>query len=225
MKKILIIDDSAIILEKMKKFFHERGYGVEAAPDGAQGLKKIAGQDFDLVLLDVEMPGMDGFETCRRLRSEEKNKLLPQVVFFTSHEEPAKKVEGLQLGVSDFIVKSLAWEMPDEFLARIEAHLRISGLLREKVEIEKLRILHAAAVSVNHEIANPLQCVVFAVERIKSLEGENTRMKKYFDAIDSNIERMAAILQDLTNAAQAATTGCAGGGEMIDIIKSKEKGS
>lgn len=217
MKKILLIDDSHIILDKMKKFLLGADYEVETATDGGQGLKRIEEQEFDLVILDIEMPGMNGFEMCRRLRSLEGRALLPQVVFFSSHEEPSRKTEGLKLGVSDFIVKSLAWELPDEFLARLEAHLKITALLKEKVELEKLRILQATMVSVNHEIANPLQNIIFAVDRIAGLEKEHPGEKKYFDAVVDNIERIGTILQKLTTAVQAATVEYAEGVEMLDL--------
>jgi phosphoglycerate-specific signal transduction histidine kinase len=92
--------------------------------------------------------------------------------------------------------------------------------------LENLRILRATAVSVNHEIANPLQALVFAVYSVENFEKGDPRMKKYLDIINSNIERIGGILHRLTNAVQAATTDCAAGEEMLDmnaIIKCKEK--
>ncbi len=226
-RKILLVDDSQLVCQKMKKLLADEGYPIETAYNGIEALKIIAEKDFDLVLLDIEMPEMNGFETCRKLRSEEKTRLLPQVVFFSSSTQSSHKVKGLSLGVSDFIEKSMAWEHKDEFCARIEAHLRIAQLLREKLELEKLGVLRATAVSVNHEIANPLQTISLAVNRLRNCEKDDPKSSVYFESVSANIGKISEILRKLANAVNSTTGEYAGGEEMIDmdaILVEKEKG-
>ena len=128
---ILIVDDNPETLALLGRILDERGYRVRPAPNGRHALKAVAARLPDLILLDVKMPGMDGYEVCRRLKSEEKSRNVP-VIFISAHGETAKKVEGFNVGGVDFIAKPFERE---EVLARVGAHLRLRELT-ERLEQE-----------------------------------------------------------------------------------------
>jgi diguanylate cyclase (GGDEF)-like protein len=103
-KKILIIDDSELTLATTKATLVESGYDVVTANNGANGLRMVKVEKPDLVLLDVIMPGMDGFEVCKILREDESNNLMP-IVLFTANDNEEDKLVGLEMGADDYIVK------------------------------------------------------------------------------------------------------------------------
>jgi CheY-like chemotaxis protein len=136
MTKILLVDD---IPDNIRALFHvltENGYGVTIAADGEDALESVRMTPPDLILLDIMMPGMDGFETCRRLKDNEATRAIP-VIFMTALAEPVDKVRGFQLGAVDYITKPVHHE---EALSRIKTHLTISRLQRE-LETSNARLL------------------------------------------------------------------------------------
>jgi len=121
MKRILVIeDDPDIALSLRLKLERDGGFEVVTAHDGAEGLRLAIRQPPDLVLLDVNLPGMDGFEVCRHLRKEPATAATP-VIMLTARIGESDRVAGLELGADDYITKPFS---PKEALARVRAVLR-----------------------------------------------------------------------------------------------------
>ncbi len=119
-KKILIIDDSHFFRVQMSATLTAAGYEVVIAEDGEAGLAAVSREKPDLVLLDVEMTGMNGFEVCRILRDSDSNNLMP-IIMVTSKDDQEDKLVGLELGADDYIVKPFNER---ELLSRIRNTLR-----------------------------------------------------------------------------------------------------
>lgn len=103
-KKILIIEDTEFMKKLISDVLKEADYEVVTASSGEEGLQKAREEKPDLVLLDVVMPGMDGFEVCKILRDDESNNLMP-IIMLTAQENEDDKLEGLELGADDYIIK------------------------------------------------------------------------------------------------------------------------
>ncbi|HET7235967.1 MAG TPA: response regulator transcription factor [Actinomycetota bacterium] len=126
MRTVLVIDDEPAVRDALERALRTAGYLVRTADDGAQGLDAIADEHPDVVVLDVLMPVMDGFETCRRLRGSGDR---TPVLMLTARDAVGDRVDGLDAGADDYVVKPFAL---DELLARIRALLRRSGVGDEK---------------------------------------------------------------------------------------------
>ncbi|TYQ16746.1 UNVERIFIED_CONTAM: response regulator receiver modulated diguanylate cyclase [Acetivibrio alkalicellulosi] len=103
-KKILIIDDTEFMTKLISDILKSADYEVITASNGAQGIQKVREEKPDLVILDVVMPGMDGFEVCKMLRDDESNNLMP-IIMLTAHDNEDDKLEGLEIGADDYIIK------------------------------------------------------------------------------------------------------------------------
>lgn len=125
--RILIVDDVPANLSALSDTLEPEGYQILVARSGAQALETAARARPDLILLDVMMPGMDGYETCRRLKTSEATRGIP-VIFLTVHDEVEKVVEGFRAGGVDYVGKPFQTE---ELLSRIQTHLRIHFLSAE----------------------------------------------------------------------------------------------
>lgn len=117
-QRILVIDDDEAITTALRRALAFEGYTVDIAYDGEEGLRHAREVAPDLVVLDVLMPGVDGFEVCRRLREGDDQ---TPILMLTARDEVADRVRGLDAGADDYLVKPFA---PDEFLARVRALLR-----------------------------------------------------------------------------------------------------
>ena len=117
MSKILIVEDEESIAELEKDYLELSGFEVEIENDGAEGLKKALSEEFDLFILDLMLPGVDGFEICRKVR-EVKN---TPIIMVSAKKEDIDKIRGLGLGADDYITKPFG---SPELLARIRAALR-----------------------------------------------------------------------------------------------------
>lgn len=117
MKKILIVEDESSISDFVKLELEYEGYQVSIKEDGREGLKEALENDYDLIILDIMLPSMNGFEICRRLKREKNT----PIIMLSAKDSVIDKVNGLQIGADDYIPKPFAIE---ELLARINAIFR-----------------------------------------------------------------------------------------------------
>jgi DNA-binding response OmpR family regulator len=117
MPRVLLIDDDKRLHELLMTYLEQNGFTVVGAPDGQRGLAELEAAPFDVVLLDVMMPGMDGLEVCRRIRAKSRVPIL----MLTAKGDETDRVVGLELGADDYIAKPFG---PRELVARLRAVLR-----------------------------------------------------------------------------------------------------
>jgi two-component sensor histidine kinase/DNA-binding NarL/FixJ family response regulator len=142
--RILIADDSPANLQLLSKILIENGYSVREAPDGAAALRLARSESPDLIMLDVMMPLLDGFETCRFLKSGADTRDIP-VVFMTSLAETSDKIKGFRMGAADYITKPFQVE---EILARVKTLLALHAM-RRRLEARNTQLERA-----NEELAS-----------------------------------------------------------------------
>ncbi len=129
---ILIVDDIPKNIELAANILQAKNYNITFATSGETALEKVKSINFDLILLDVMMPGMDGFEVCKRLKSDPETKEIP-VIFLTAKSETENVVQGFELGAVDYVTKPFSTE---ELLARVKTHINIRKKYLEKVHLE-----------------------------------------------------------------------------------------
>ena len=177
---ILVVDDTPTNIQVLFDVLKASGYRIAVAKSGESALKRLQDALPDLILLDVMMPGINGFETCRRLKENQITKDIP-VIFMTALADPIDKVKGLTLGAVDYITKPIQQE---EVLARIRVHLQLRHLNQtleaqvaqrtahltealeklkqtqlQLVQSEKLSSLGQLVAGVAHEINNPVNFI------------------------------------------------------------------
>lgn len=119
--KILVVDDLLDNLRLLSSLLMEEGYDVRRAPDGSMALSNVPRFEPDLILLDIMMPEMDGYEVCKRLKADEKSKDIP-IIFLSALDLTFDKVKAFEVGAADFINKPFH---PAEVMARVKNQLRI----------------------------------------------------------------------------------------------------
>ena len=132
MSKILIVEDEKAIADLEKDYLELSGFEVEVANDGQTGLEKSLTVDYDLIILDLMLPNVDGFEICRMVR-EEKN---TPIIMVSAKKDDIDKIRGLGLGADDYMTKPFS---PSELVARVKAHMaRYERLVGSAVEENKV---------------------------------------------------------------------------------------
>ena len=147
MKRILIVEDDKAIAELERDYLEANDYDVDICEDGESGLQKALQEDYALVLLDVMLPKEDGFQVCKKLRSQ---KNIP-IILVSAKREDIDKIRGLGLGANDYIVKPFN---PSELIARIKSHIANYERLTHKQKNEE-NILHIDNLHINidsHEV-------------------------------------------------------------------------
>lgn len=124
-ERILIVEDEPSLVETLEYNLARQGYAVSSARDGLAAIKLARSQQPDLIILDIMLPGIDGFEVCRILRRE----LTVPILMLTARDEEIDKVVGLEVGADDYLTKPFSMR---ELMARIKAHLRRARLLAEQ---------------------------------------------------------------------------------------------
>jgi two-component system, NtrC family, sensor kinase len=166
---ILIIDDSPTNIEVLSTTLTNAGYQVLAERNGINGIEKVKNNPPDLILLDVMMPKLDGFETCRLLQTDLSTRDIP-IIFITSLSEIEEKIKGLTLGAVDYILKPFQQE---EVLVRVKLHLKMRRLNLEldeqKQQLEKRVQERTAELSLALEQLKKTQLQLIQSEKISSL--------------------------------------------------------
>jgi DNA-binding response OmpR family regulator len=163
---ILVVDDEPLNVELLKAILEPKNYGVLTAANGTQALEILAREKVDLVLLDVVMPGIDGYEVTRRIRASERTKAIP-VILITALHETSERIVGIDAGCDEFLTKPFD---KNEVLARLRTLLRLS-FYRAQVD-EKGRLEQAAQHSNDGLIVcDAAMRVLRADQRAKGLLG------------------------------------------------------
>lgn len=176
---ILIVDDMVANLELVAEYLEGSGYQVLIAQEGEEALERSAVARPDLILLDVMLPGIDGFEVCRRLKSHADTRDIP-VIFMTALAETDDKLRGFAVGAIDYVTKPL---QNDEVLARIDTHMRVRWLQRalEEKHAELLRshaVLERRVAERTEQLSEANRLLRLEIEERKQAE-EQHLLKKF----------------------------------------------
>ena len=136
MSKVLIVEDEEAIADLEKDYLELSGFEVEIAYDGTTGLERALNEEFDLVILDLMLPGVDGFEICRQVRDRKNT----PIIMVSAKKDDIDKIRGLGLGADDYMTKPFS---PSELVARVKAHMaryeRLIGSNVEENEVIEIR--------------------------------------------------------------------------------------
>lgn len=188
--RVLAVDDDernlALLIAKLER----EGYELESARNGVQALEKVGSFRPDLILMDVMMPQMDGYEALRHLKSKEETRYIP-VIMLTGRTEIEDKVMGFEVGAEDYIAKPYSLQ---EVAARVKSLLRMRSLQNKLRETEKMAALGGMVDGIAHEIRNPLTAIGGLARRLA--EGEtDPQHKVYTERILRYVERLERMLQ------------------------------
>lgn len=150
MKKVLVVDDDATLRMALTRYLEKRGYLTQNVASGTEALKLFEQDPPDLVVSDVMMPEMDGFEFCRRLRSTRSGQLVP-FIFLSSKGEVEDRVQGHSIGADDYLIKPFE---PRELLAKIESQLERTRRIHSEIVLLMQRDNFAATNG--HVAATPI---------------------------------------------------------------------
>ncbi|MEG4024824.1 response regulator [Microcoleus sp. S13C4] len=190
---ILIVDDNPTNLEVLFDTLSNGGFEVAVAIDGEKAIKQSEYYPPDLILLDVVMPGIDGFETCKRLKENPLTNDIP-VIFMTSLSDTADRVKGFNVGAVDYITKPFQQE---EVLARVNVHLKLRSLTKElekrnvllKQEISDRIAAQTALQELNKELEQRVQ------ERTTDLSQVLHEIRELFQELQDNESRLTQFLE------------------------------
>ncbi len=213
---ILVVDDTPLNLALMRDLL-ETDYTVKLAPSGERALKIAKNQAPDLVLLDIMMPDLDGYEVCRRLKADPSTADIP-VIFLTGKTETQDEQMGFALGAADYITKPIS---PSIVLARVKAHLlfkqardaleqrnrediqRFDTALAQQVELTELKSTFVAMTS--HEFRTPLTSILVSQSLLRNycdrlpIEERNSLL----DSIETSVKRMVLMLDQVLTIGRA----------------------
>ena len=175
---ILVVDDSPTNLNVLLELLEASEYKVTLAKNGENALNKAKRTQPDLILLDVLMPGIDGFETCRRLKADRDTHRIP-VIFMSALSETVNKVKGLQIGAVDYITKPFDHE---EVLARIRVHLNLKTSQLQLVQESGLSALGQLVAGIAREINNPINFVYGNLAYAAQYHREMVRLLELYEA-------------------------------------------
>jgi signal transduction histidine kinase len=191
--KILVVDDNADNVELLTKRLKATGYRTCEAYDGEQALVRVAEEEPDLVILDVMMPKLDGFEVCRRLKVDERTRTIP-VIMLTAKREVPDKIRGLDTGADDYVTKPFN---PQELMARVRSLLNLRTLHEKRVTEEKLGALGQMAEGVAHEVRNPMVTIGGFARRIRDRLPESDPLREYAEHIIKEVERLETMVEEI----------------------------
>ncbi len=200
--QILIVDDTPANIDVLDQILEEEGYKISVAPTGEAALKLAPKINPDLILLDIMMPGIDGFETCRQLKADSLTRDIP-ILFLTAKNEGADIAKGFSLGAVDYITKPF---LEEEVCARIRFHLQRRQLLRQLkesnqklTEVNELKNKFLGMAS--HDLRSPITSIRgyarILLDQAKDLP-EDARLD-FLDSIHEISGHMLDLLSDLLN--------------------------
>lgn len=218
---ILIVDDNPANRKMLEIILKKGGYDTIALDDGKATIEKTAEIQPDLILLDIMMPGADGFQVCEKLKSKKETKDIP-VIFLTAKSEMESLSRGFEVGASDYLKKPYNQV---ELLARVKTHIALRKSFKDLeesqnkiLELERKNTTLAMAGTANHEINQPLTVIsgnLYLLEESFAKNQLNKDQSKYFREIEKSIQKIKGILERYRNAVELRYKDYAGSSKIV----------
>ncbi len=213
---VLVIDDEKDLIELLRYNFEREGFDILEAADGTSGLRMAREQQPDMVILDLMMPGLDGLEVCRELRSDPTTRGLP-IIMLTARAAEADRVVGLELGADDYVTKPFS---PRELVARVKAVLRRTA---GREETQQIRCGDLVIDAERHEVSCAGKRVDLTATEFKILQylaSRAGRVASRDNIIDAALSRDAAIFDRTIDVHITSIRKKLGpGGTMIETVR------
>ncbi|MBN1478271.1 response regulator [Candidatus Sumerlaeota bacterium] len=209
--KVLVLDDSPLMVEMLSAIVRSMGLEVISASDGLEGLEIVKETTPDLILLDVNMPGLDGYQFCRQLRAMFRQTHIP-VIFVTSDKGLNSQLQGYESGADDYLTKPVVRE---HLIAKIQAQLRVKSLhdrlqtanaklkqaQRTAMRAERLKAIGQMAAGVAHDFNNVLSAILAHAQSLKR-RAEDPDFRRGLESIESIVDQGAETIRRLLCFAQ-----------------------
>jgi CheY-like chemotaxis protein len=199
---IMVVDDQPINVRLLKRKLEKEGMDVVTAENGPECLRKVEAELPDLILLDVMMPDMDGYQVCQELKRRETTRAIP-VIFITAETTKRGKLEGLESGAVDYLTKPIDL---DETLARVQTQLRFQTVNRENLDLQtrlgdarRTAAIGAITQGIAHNLNNLLGVVVGYLDLAKTNLDKPDSARKSIDRVETAVQRMIEIIKQLTS--------------------------
>ncbi len=203
-RTVLVVDDEPVNIQLLQRKLEWDGIRVLAASSGPESLTLAKDELPDLILLDVMMPGMDGFEVCQKLREDERTKTIP-IIFVTAHNSKEGKLEGLEAGAVDYITKPIDL---DETIARVRAQLNYLAINQENIELtrrlgesRRTATIGALTQGIAHNLNNLLGVVMGYLELAKVNHKDPEKVLMNITRVEGASNRIVAIIKQLSTVA------------------------
>ncbi len=225
--RILIVEDAPANIQTLVAILKEKGYEISVASNGRQALKVLGSVRADLILLDIMMPEMDGFETCIQIKASPEWRDIP-VIFLTAKTETSDIVRGFELGAVDYVAKPFH---AHELLARVDTHLKMDRLRREnerlvrdEAELARHRSVAEMVAGVAHEINTPLGIINTATSILSRwvASPDLNEVQDLTDAIHlitRNVSRAHKLVQDFKRVSVHQITDVLEPAELVEVVQ------
>lgn len=205
---ILIVDDVPDNLRLLSRMLVRRGYNISTAKSGPEAIAALENTMAELILLDVNMPGMDGYDVCRHIKKDDRLKEIP-VIFLSALSEPSDKLRGFESGGVDYVTKPFHFH---EVIARVETHLELyrqkqeNRILREneRSKFEQITYLKDQVLdTATHDLKNPLTSIKLSVTLLNKLleRSDDEKVFRYLTKIEFDTNRMLQLINELLDLA------------------------
>lgn len=194
-QKVLIVDDNVDTVELLSKRLRAEGYETIEAYDGEQALKKVQETQPDIIILDLMMPKIDGYEVCERLKSDDRTKLIP-IIMLTAKSDVESRVKGLDTGADDYIPKPFDFR---ELSARIRSLLQRKETAERAIEQQKAESIRNIIDSLSHEIRNPIVSIAGFAKKVYDSLPDGDPNKPYLMIVLQESERLEKLLREILN--------------------------
>ena len=218
-KNILIVDDNQINLQVVSSFLKELNYNIVVSLDGFEAIKILKKTQIDLIVLDVMMPQMDGFETCKKIKEDDRLKEIP-IIFLTAKTQTKDIIEGFQAGGVDYVTKPFNGE---ELKMRIRTHLELADAKQTILQFHKTRDRIYSILA--HDIRSPLASISMLLDGLagKYIDSSGPNFDKLITEISLSTKNTLTLIQNILEWTKTQSDSISLYPEIIDVQMIVEK--
>ncbi len=190
MERVLIVDNDEVSKQRLQQILSTQNYHIEQTDSGKSALALMEENVPDIILLDVVLPGQDGFEFCEKIKQTEKFERIP-IIFISALDKPVDKIQGFNAGGSDYITKPFR---RTEVLIRVKAYLKMRMMEKELLNKERQLGFSSLIVTLNHKINNALAGLPLWKEYAKE-RGDQNASAEEMEILDSMMRQISYVIK------------------------------